>query len=286
MDFRDFEREGDQTEKSVQQDTAMLDDKGLENDPQKTKIAGDASEDKIHLASTDGGISEKSISSKGLEMINHDCGLDNGNDPSISKAPKDQAQGTLHNLGGSTSKAEIPPSSEEVQEGTSKEEPCHPIEEQKEGSVSDSHPSEKNGLQQTIKSNLPVELPKPVETLKYDEMASDKSKPQKQLSTNAVSESQKTTDSAMDVDVVSNSLPSKIDSEPLISSQDNGTQKDVDMVSPSQPIRSDLGAENGASAGLSLSLSLTHTHSLSLTHTHTHTHLYTQKRSVVIHDIH
>ncbi|WJX51479.1 hypothetical protein P8452_37673 [Trifolium repens] len=245
---RDFEREGDQTDKSVQQDTAMLDDKGLENDPQKTKIAGDASEDKIHLASTDGGISEKSISSKGLEMINHDCGLDNGNDPNISKAPKDQAQGTLHNLGGSTSKAEIPPSSEEVQEGTSKEEPCHPIEEQKEGSVSDSHPSEKNGLQQTIKSNLPVELPKPVETPKYDEMASDKSKPQKQLSTNAVSESQKTTDSAMDVDVVSNSLPSKIDSEPLISSQDNGTQKDVDMVSPSQPIRSDLGAENGASA--------------------------------------
>ncbi|XP_045819698.1 SWI/SNF complex subunit SWI3D [Trifolium pratense] len=244
---RDFKRE-DQTDKSVQQDTAMLDDKDLENDPQKTKIAGDASEDKIHLASTDGGISEKSISSKGQEMINHDCELDNGNDPSISMAPKDQAQGTLHNIGGSTSKAE------EVQKETSKEEPCHPIEEQKEGSVSDSHPSEKNGLQQSIKSNLPVELPKPVETPKYDEMASDsmpsdKSKPQKQSSTNAVSESQKTTDSAMDVDVVSNSLPSKIDSQPPISSQDNGTQKDVDMVSPSQPIRSNLGAENGASAG-------------------------------------
>lgn len=251
---RDSKSEGDQTDKNVQQDAAMLDDKDLENDHQKTKIASDASEGKIHQASTDGGISEKPISSKGSAMNNPESGLDNCNDPSISKAPNDQAQGTLHNSGGSKSKAEIPPCSEEVQEGTSNEEPGHPIEEQKEESVTDSHPSEKNETEQSIKSNLPVELPKPAETPKSDDMVSDSmpsdmSKPQKQLSTDAVSESQKTTDSAMDVDVVSNSLPSKIDSQPLTSSQDNGTQKDVDMTPSSHPIKSSVGAENGAIAG-------------------------------------
>jgi len=265
MDCRDSKSEGDQTDKNVQQDAAMLDDKDLENDHQKTKIASDASEGKIHQASTDGGISEKTISSKGQEMNNHESGLDSCNDPSISKAPNDQAQGTLHNSGGSTSKAEIPPSSEEVQEGASNEEPGHPIEERKEGSVSDSHPSEKNEIQQSVKSNLPVELPKPAETPKSDDMVSDSmpsdtSKPQKQLSTNAVSESQKTTDSAMDVDVVANSLPSKIDSQPLTSSQDNGTQKDVDMMPSSHPIKSSVGAENGAIAGLSLALIHTYMH--------------------------
>ncbi|KAL5081363.1 hypothetical protein RYX36_009784, partial [Vicia faba] len=75
------------------------------------------------------------------------------------------------------------------------------------------------------------------------------SEPQKQISTNVVSESHKTTDSTMDVDVVSNSLPVKTNSQPVISSQDNGTQKDVDMMPPSDPIRSSLGAENGASTG-------------------------------------
>ncbi|CAI8616924.1 unnamed protein product [Vicia faba] len=250
----DFKSEGDQCDKNVQQDTAMLDDKDLESDHQKTKIASDASEDKIHLASTDGGLSEKSTSSKEQAMVNHESGLDNCDDPSTSKAPNDQAQDTLHDSDGSTSKAKIPPSSEELQEGTSNEEPCPPIELQKEGSVSDSHPSEKNGVQQSNKSSLPVELPKPVETPKYDEVVSDsvpsdKSGPQKQLSTNAVSESHITTDSAMDVDVVSNSLPAKIDSQPVISSQDNGTQNDVDMTSPSHPIKSSLGAENGASTG-------------------------------------
>ncbi|CAI8616925.1 unnamed protein product [Vicia faba] len=201
-----------------------------------------------------GGLSEKSTSSKEQAMVNHESGLDNCDDPSTSKAPNDQAQDTLHDSDGSTSKAKIPPSSEELQEGTSNEEPCPPIELQKEGSVSDSHPSEKNGVQQSNKSSLPVELPKPVETPKYDEVVSDsvpsdKSGPQKQLSTNAVSESHITTDSAMDVDVVSNSLPAKIDSQPVISSQDNGTQNDVDMTSPSHPIKSSLGAENGASTG-------------------------------------
>ncbi|CAK8576505.1 unnamed protein product [Lathyrus sativus] len=248
---RDFKSEGDQSDKIVQQDTAMLDDKDLENDHQNMKIASDASEDKIHLASTDDGLSEKSTS-KEQAMINHESGLDNCDDPSISKAPEDQAQDTLHDSDGSTSKAKIPPSSEEVQEGTSNEEPCHPIELKKEGSVSDSHPSEKNEVQQSNEPSLPVELPKPVETPKYDEIVSDSvlsddSKPQKQLSTNAVSESHKTTDSAMDVDVVSNSLPAKIDSQPVISSQDNGTQKDVEMMPPSLPIS--LGAENGASTG-------------------------------------
>ena len=77
-------------------------------------------------------------------------------------------------------------------------------------------------------------------------------------------------DSVMDVDGVSNSLPSeKIDSQPLItskSSQCNGTEKDVDMMSPSNPVVSNSGAENGPNTGLSLSLSP----SLPLSSTHIH----------------
>lgn len=260
MDHRDSKSEEDQADTNVKQDKPMLDDKDLENDHNKTKFGSDASEDKRQLASTDGGASEKSIPSNEQATINHGRGLDNCNDPGNSKVPNDQALGTLHNSVGPTSKAEISPSSEEVRERTSNEEPCHPME-LKDGTVSDSHPSEKKELQQSIKSNSPGEHPKPVETPKYDEMVSDsmpsdKSKP---LSTNPVCESQKTTDSVMDVDVASNSLPSeKIDSQPPFTpiSSHNGTQKDVDMMSPSHPIRSNSGAENGASTGWSLSLFL------------------------------
>ncbi|CAI8606472.1 unnamed protein product [Vicia faba] len=65
------------------------------------------------------------------------------------------------------------------------------------------------------------------------------------------SESRITIDSSMDVDVVSNSLPAKIDSQSVISSQDNGTQNNVDMMSPPHLHKSSLGSENGASTGAS-----------------------------------
>ncbi|KAI5396375.1 hypothetical protein KIW84_062541 [Lathyrus oleraceus] len=68
----------------AQLDTTMLDDKDLEDDHQKTKIASDASVDKIHLASTN-GLPEKSTS-KEQAMINHESGLDNCDDPCVSKA--------------------------------------------------------------------------------------------------------------------------------------------------------------------------------------------------------
>lgn len=271
MDRRDSKSEEDQADINVKQDKPMLDDKNLENDCNKMEIVSDASEDKKQLASTDGGASEKSIIPKEQAMVNHERGLDNCNDLSSSKAPNDLAPGTLHDSGGSTSKIENTPGSEDVQEGTLNEEPCHPIEELKDSSVSVSHPSEQNELQQ---ANSPGEHQKPVETPKYDEMVSDsipsdKSTPLEPLSTNAVCESQKTTESVMDVDAVSNALPSKIDSQPVISSQCNGTQNDVDMMSPSHPIKSNSPAENGANTGLSLYLSTSlslHSLSLSLIH--------------------
>ncbi|TKY67550.1 SWI/SNF complex subunit SWI3D [Spatholobus suberectus] len=252
---RDSKSEGDQDEVNVKQDKPMLDDKDIPNDHNNMKIESNALEDKGQPASTDDGASEKPISSKEQAMINHECGLDNCNDPNNAKLPNDQAPGTLHNSGSSTSKAEIPPSSNKDREGTLIEEPCHAV---KDRHMSDSLPSEKKELHQSIKSNLPGEHPKPVETSKTAEMVSDsippaKSKPQNPESTNPVRESLETTDSVMDVDGVPNSLPSeKIDSQPLFtskSSECNGTEKDADMMSPSNPVKSNSGAENGSNTG-------------------------------------
>ncbi|RDX69438.1 SWI/SNF complex subunit SWI3D, partial [Mucuna pruriens] len=250
---RDSKSEGDQDKVNVKQDKPMLDDKDLLNDHNNMKIESSALDDKGQPASTDDGASEKPISSKEQAMINHESGLDNCNDPNTAKLPNDQALGT-HNAGGSTSKAEIPPSSDKVQEGNLIEEPCHSI---KDRCVSDSLPSEKKE-HQSIKSNLPGEHPKPVETSKYAEVVSDsipsaKSKPQNPQSTNLVCESLETTDSVIDVDGVSNSVPlEKINSQPLSTSkpsQCNGTEKDIDMMSPSNPVRSNSGAENGSNTG-------------------------------------
>lgn len=252
---RDSKSEGDQDEANVKQDKPMMDGKDLPNDQNDLKIESNASEDKGQPASTDDGASEKPIPPKEQAVVNHDPVLDNCNDPNNAKLPNVQAPATLHNSGDSTSKAEIPPSSDKVQEGTSTEEPCHSV---KDSCVSDSLPSEEKELHQSTKSNLPGEHPKPVETSKCAEMAPDsipsaKSKPQNPQSTNQAHESLETTDSVMDVDGVPNSLPSeKIDSQtPLTSksSQCNGTEKDVDMMSPSNPVRSNSGAENGANTG-------------------------------------
>ncbi|XP_027357057.1 SWI/SNF complex subunit SWI3D-like [Abrus precatorius] len=253
---RDSKSEGDQDEVNVKQDKPVLDDKDLPNDHDNMKIESNALEDKGQLASTDDGASGKPISSKEQAMINHESGLDNCNDPNSAKLPNDQAPGTLHSSGGSTSKAEIPPSSDEVQEGTLIEEPSRSVEELKDRCVSDPLLSEKKELHQSIKSNIPGEHPKPVETPKSAAMVSDsipsaKNKPQNLQSINPVGGSLESTDSVMDVDGVTNSLQSeKIDSQPLITpkgSQCNGTEKDVDMVSP--PVRSSYGPENGANTG-------------------------------------
>ncbi|XP_061363567.1 SWI/SNF complex subunit SWI3D-like [Gastrolobium bilobum] len=253
---RDSKSEGDQDDINVKQDKPMLDDKDLPNDHNNMKIGNNALEDKRQLVSTADGATDKPISSKEKAVINHECGLGNCNDPSNSKLPNDQAPGAMHDSGGSTSKAEIPPSSEEVQEKTLIEEPCHLVEELKDGHASDSLPSEKKELQQSIKSNIPEEHPKPSDTPKSAEMVSDSmpsDMPQKPLSTNSVGESLEPTDSVMDVDMVSNSLPlEKIESQPLstsTSSQYNGTEKDVDMISPSHPVGSNSGAENDANTG-------------------------------------
>ncbi|KAI5441296.1 hypothetical protein KIW84_010673 [Lathyrus oleraceus] len=80
----DFKSEEDQSDKNIQHDTTMLDDKDLEDDHQKTKIASDASADKIHLASTN-GLPEKSTS-KEQAIISHESGLNKCDDPCVSKA--------------------------------------------------------------------------------------------------------------------------------------------------------------------------------------------------------
>lgn len=262
MYHRDSKHEGDQDETNVKQDKPMLDDKDLPNDHSNMQIENNALEDKRQVASTDNGNSEKSIASEEQAIINHEeCRLENCNDPSNSKLPNDQAPTTQHDSDGSTSKAEIPPSSEEIQEGTLIKEPCHSVEETKETRVSDSCPSDKNDLQQSVKSNISGDHPQPVETTKStemvsDSMPSDKSRPQK-LPTGSVCESLQMKDSAMDVDMVSNSLPlQKSESQPLsasMSTQHNGTENDVDMMSPSHPAGSNSGAENGTNTGLSLS---------------------------------
>lgn len=264
MDHRGSKNDGDQDEVNVKQDKPMMD--GKPNDHNNIKIESNASEDKGQPASTDDGASEKPISSKEQAVINHECDPGNCNDPNNAKLPTDQAPVTLHNSDDSTSKTEIPPSSDKAQEGTLIEEPCLSV---KDSCVSDSLPSDEKELHQSTKSNLPEEHPKPVDTSKYAEMVPDsipsaKSKPENPQSTNPAHESLQTTDSVMDVDGDSNSLPSeKIDSQTPItskSSQCNGTEKDVDMMSPSDPVRSNSGAENGANTGLSLSLPPSHPH--------------------------
>ncbi|KAK7312351.1 hypothetical protein VNO77_36142 [Canavalia gladiata] len=253
---RDSKSEGGQDEVNGKQDKSILNDKDLPKD--HNKIESNALEDKGQLASTDDGTSEKPISSKEQAMVNHECRLDNCNGSNNAKLPNDQAPGTLHNSGGSTSKAEIPPSSDEVQDEILSEEPNKSVEELKNRHVSDSLPSDKKELHQPVKSNLPGENPKPVEPPEVTEMVSDsipsaKSKAQNTQSTNPVRGSQELTGSVMDVDGVTSSLPSEnIDSQPLStpkSSQCNGTEKDVDMVSPSNPVRSNPGAENGGNTG-------------------------------------
>ncbi|CAJ1933486.1 unnamed protein product [Sphenostylis stenocarpa] len=250
---RDSKSEGDQDEVNVKKDQLMLDDKDLPNDYNKVNIGSNTLEDKGQPASTDDKASEKPISSKEQPMVNHDSGLDNCNVPVSAKLSNAQAPGTLHNSGGSKSKDEIQSNSDKVQEETLTEEPCHFT---KGLCASDSLPSVKKELK-SLKSNLPGKHPKPVETSKCetvsDSIPPTKSKSQNPQTTNPGSESVETTDSAMDVDGVSNSLPSeKIDSQELLtskSSQCNGTENDIDMMSPSNPVRPNSGAENDASTG-------------------------------------
>ncbi|KAK7264307.1 hypothetical protein RJT34_31914 [Clitoria ternatea] len=255
---RDSKSKRDHDNVNVKKDKPVLDDKDLPDDHNNTKIESSALEDNGQLASTDVGASEKPISSKEQAIINHECKLDNHNDPNNSKLPTDQAPDTLQNSGGSTSKAEILPSSEEIQDRTIIEEFSHSIEEPKDRRVCGSLSSEKEELNQSNKSNLSGEHPKPVEMPNNAEIVSDsapsaKNKPQNLQSTNPVDESLETTDSAMNVDGVSNPLPlEKIDSQPQVTpklSQCNGTEKDVDMMSPSNPVRSNSGAGNGANTG-------------------------------------
>lgn len=95
-----------------------------------------------------------------------------------------------------------------LREGTLLKETCQSIEELKDGHMSDALSAE-NKLQQLIKSNLAETHLQPKETPKdayvvSDSVPSDKSKPKKLLSTNPVVDSPNTTNSAMDVDLVSN----------------------------------------------------------------------------------
>ncbi|BAT90916.1 hypothetical protein LR48_Vigan08g171400 [Vigna angularis] len=249
---KDSKSEGDQDEVNVKKDKPMLDDKDLPNDHSNMKVGSDTLEDKGQPASTDGAASEKPISPKEQPMVNHESGLDNCNVPISAKLSNDQAPDTLHDSGGSTSKVETKSNSDQVQEGSLIEEPCPA----KGICVSDSLPLEKKE-HQPLKSNLPGECPKLVETSKCeivsDSIPPTKNKSQNPQSTNPVCESVETTDSAMDVEGVSNSLPSeKVDSQALFttkSSQCNGIEKDVDMMSPSNPVRPNSATENGANTG-------------------------------------
>ncbi|KAE9620391.1 putative transcription factor MYB/SANT family [Lupinus albus] len=237
---RDSKNEGEQEDENVKQDKPMLGNKDSLND-HNMEIDNNVLEDKRQLASTDGGASEKSISSKELAMINHKAlELDQCKDLNHSKLANNQAPNTMHDSGGSTTKDEILPSSEELREGTLVKEPCNPVGELKDGHGSDSILSEKH--------------PQPVETLKDSEMTSDsmpldKSQPQKLLSTNPIQESLETADLEMDVDMVCHSLPSeKSDSQPLltaVSSQLNGIEKDADIVSLPHPVRPNSEAVAG-----------------------------------------
>ncbi|RDY08820.1 SWI/SNF complex subunit SWI3D, partial [Mucuna pruriens] len=250
---RDSNREGNQDDRNVKQDKSMLDDNALSNDHNDKKHKDNALEVNRQLASQDDGVLEKSIVLKEQAMIDHEeVAHDNCNDPDNLKLPSDQALSTVHDSDGSTLKDKVSPSSE-LREGTSPKESCQPIEELKDGHVSDALPAE-NKLQQSIKSNLAETQLQLVETPKDVDVVSD--------STNPVVESLDTTNSAMNVDLVSNSLPSeKNGSQPQVtsvSSQHAVTEKDVDMMSSSMPldknelphpVKSNSGAENGYSSG-------------------------------------
>ncbi|OIW05694.1 hypothetical protein TanjilG_23480 [Lupinus angustifolius] len=235
---RDY-KNGEQEDENVKQDKPILDNKDLPNDHNNMKIDNNVLENNIQLASTDDGASEKPIASKEQAVINHEAlELDKCKDLMHSKLPDNQAPSTLHDSGGSTSKDEIPPS--ELREGTLAKEPCNPVEEVKDGHVSDSLQSGKH-LQ-------PVEIPKDAEMASAS-MPSDKNRPQKPLSTNPVHESLEMTGLEMDVDMIPCSLTSEIsDSQPLltaVSIQVNGIEKDIDMTSPSHPVKPNSEAVAG-----------------------------------------
>ncbi|KAI4295536.1 hypothetical protein L6164_035575 [Bauhinia variegata] len=266
---RDSNKDGDPDDKNDKQDRSMLDDKGLSNDVNDKKTETNAVENKSPLDSTNDGASEKPISLKEQAMpANHEeAGLDNCNDPSNSKLPANQAACTTQDSDGSTSKAEIISSSVGLGEGASIKEPCQPAKELKDGNVvSDSLPSEKNEVRHSVASNPAGDHLESSQTPKESEVVSvsitsDESKHSKSQSTNPVDESLGITNSVMDVDSASNSLPSERNiSHPLVtsdSSQPTRTEKDVDMMpsvpldknEPSHPVMSNSHAENGACTG-------------------------------------
>ncbi|XP_020224612.1 SWI/SNF complex subunit SWI3D isoform X2 [Cajanus cajan] len=260
---RDSMREGNEDDRKPEK--LMLDDNALSNDHNDKKHKDNALEVNRQLGSQDDGVLDKSIVLKEQAMIDHEeVAHNNCKDPGNLKFPSDLASSNGHDSNGSTLKDKVSPSSN-LREGTSLTESCQPMEELKDGHVSNAPPAE-NKLQQSIKSNLsethlqPVETPKDVDAVS-DFMPSDKSKSKKLLCTNPVVESLDPTISEKDVDLISNSLPlekngsqSQVTS---ISSQHTVAEKDVDMMSSSMPldknelphrVKSNSGAENGYSS--------------------------------------
>ncbi|MED6127122.1 hypothetical protein PIB30_085108 [Stylosanthes scabra] len=246
---RDSKNEDGQDVINAKQDKPMLEDKDLPND-HNMETEDNVPEDKKQLASENGD-SEKSNPSKEQPIINHEeGGLDNGNGSSNSKLPNDQAPSTLHDSGGSTSKAENPPNYEEQQEGSSNKEPSNSEEGTKDMPASDLCLSDKNGLQQSVKANLTGNHPEPVEKTKNTDVMSDSvpsDKDKSQVSANSAGDTLQMKDSVMDVE------PSeKSESQPLcasVSTEHNGKENDMDMMSPSHPVGSISGAENGRKTG-------------------------------------
>ncbi|KAF7840934.1 SWI/SNF complex subunit SWI3D [Senna tora] len=184
---RDSKMDEDQDERIEKQDKSMLDGKDLSNDHNDRKIANDRLDDKRQLTSTDGGASEKTIALKEQAIVNQEkVVLDGGNVPSNSKLFNDQAPGIVQDSNGSTSKTET---------------------------------SEKNEIEQSGSSNIEKEVPKSVKThleVVSDTVPSDKINPQKPLSKTSVGERMETENPVMNVNMVSNSLPSeKNESLPL-----------------------------------------------------------------------
>ncbi|KAL1324143.1 hypothetical protein HN51_034317 [Arachis hypogaea] len=247
---RDSKNEEGQDGINAKQDKPISEDKDLPNDHNNMEIEDNVPEDKKQLASENGDL-EKSNTSKEQAIINHEGGLDNGNGSSNSKLPNDQAPSTLHDSGGSTSKAENPPSSEELQERSLNKELSHSEVETKDMPASDLCLSDKNGLRQSVKANLAGNHPEPVEKTKNtdvvsDSVPSDKDKSQT-LSSSSAGDTLQKKDSVMDVE-----LPEKSESQPpcaSVSTEHNGKENDVDMMSPSHPVGSISGAENGTKAG-------------------------------------
>ncbi|KAK7310639.1 hypothetical protein RJT34_08261 [Clitoria ternatea] len=222
---RDYKREENEDDINVQQDKSKSDGNVLSNGDHDTKNKDIDVQVKRQLAFSHDGVLEKPMVNQ--EGVVHD----NCNDPGNSKLPSDHSDS-------STSKDKVPPSAKELGEGTLLKVLCQPVIKLKDGCASDTLSSE-NKLKQSIKSNLAEEHPKLVEKPK------------------AAVKSLDTTDSAMDVDLVSNSLPSeKNESQPnvtLISSQHTLTEKDVGMTSLStpldnnelpHPVKSNSGMEN------------------------------------------